>query len=279
MAEASAGARAVNGSSNVRILQGIQRDVHAADEVTNKAAEQLDHQTEQIRSIDKDVDSISSTMDHAAEIIKGMNPLGMLQQAISGYTGSSDRAECKWMWKDTKVPSLFGDLSKRDPLRWSQYQGLEDTIRDIDGYKEDRRILCKVRLPGRDKDEIQFDNPIDAVEKLRGILVLQQQAALAGVGSSSSSAAAAPGAAAVPYAPPRAAPGPSAARRLLPGQEEEALLADIGATLDGMHEKTQQMNRTLDVQNQMLPAVAEKMERERGRAEEQTKKLQKMQGR
>lgn len=279
---ARGGARVSDPRTNEEILQDLRRDVVAADEVATRALVQLDQQTEQIRRINDDVDHVSASMDQASKIIKGMSPVGMVRQALSGRKGQAQagRSECKWMWRDLKVPSPFGSKSStHNKLRWSHWQGFEDTIRDIDGHKEHRRILCKIALPGREEDEVEFENPRDAVDKIRDLLVLQQQAALAAIGGTGPGSLGSSSGMA-PQAPPSAVPRVSAAAaRHLPGQQEEAVLADVEGLLDGMTEKTRQMNRTLDVQNQMLPAVTEKMERERHRAEDHTKKLQKMQGR
>lgn len=270
------GSRVANRQSDLQILQGVQRNIHAADEMMNKTLEQVDQQGEQIRGIDRDVDGVSSTMDQAGVVINGMNnPLSLLWQE-GGYAGP---AEAKWMWRDTYVPSPVFELSKRNPIRWNKYQSLADTIKHIGSKKEDRRILCKIRLPGRKKQEIEFNNPADAVEQLQGILMLQQQQVAPAVGprsrmSSSSSSEAAPYM--PPHASPRAAPRSAATRQPSP---EEAVLHDICAALDSMHEKTQQMNWELDRHNQMLPAISKKMEREEQRVGGEVGRLRKMQGR
>jgi len=182
------------------------------------------------------------------------------------------------MWIDTKVPAPSKRLSKMNRFRWSPPQSLEDTIKDIRRRQEDRRILCRVRLPTGHVDEIECSHPKDAVVKLQGQFDLLQQSArtaqrlVASTGSHLSSAVA-------PDTLPRQAVScPPAPRRNLPGQEVEDGLEDIENTLDGMLEKSERTNRTLDVQNRMISAVADKMERVSQQTDSQSRTLRTMRG-
>ena len=128
------------------------------------------------------------------------------------------------MWIDTVVLAPSQWLAQKNPVRWSRYKDLQDTINDLEQRHEDKRILCKVRLPNGHTDEFECSNPKDAVEKLQGSLTILQQASR------------------------------SAQRVAARRQHPTHGIIRQRHSPDGIGDKSKQMNRELDVQQ--LKALA-----------------------